>query len=273
MNYEIRRILAVVALVALASLALLLTPRSAAGPPGSERLGVAIVLLLLPLGWAIVGLLMRRPAGRWLGLAVGIAVLPWAMAFVLGPSYGKPTWPQWVALAASLTLLVGLTGRTMFEAHEGRAEVDWSGARMGLLRWTLVFNTASAFSLFLFVMAYDADFGSFVAVGAWLLLGLVTRRLVARAPEDHWTARSGPLLRRLPAARLAVPVTRAPLGSRSMAAGGGVPSRSPDGVGQSDRIRPAVAALPALRRFGVACAAGLRGRSGRCIPVPTPRPT
>ena len=173
MNYKIRRMLAVVALVALGSLALLLTPRSAAGPPGSERLGVAIVLLLLPLGWAIVGLLMRRPAGRWLGLAVGIAVLPWAMAFVLGPSYGKPTWPQWVALAASLTLLVGLTGRTMFEAHEGRAEVDWSGARMGLLRWTLVFNTASAFSLFLFVMAYDADFGSFVAVGAWLLLGLL----------------------------------------------------------------------------------------------------
>ena len=61
----------------------------------------------------------------------------------------------------------------MFEALEGRQRVDWSGARMGLLRWTLVFNTASAFSLYLFVMAYDADFGSFVAIGAWLLLGLV----------------------------------------------------------------------------------------------------
>jgi hypothetical protein len=173
MKYEIRRGLALVALVALGVLALLLTPRSTGGPPGSERLGVAIVFILLPLGWAIVGLLMRRTAGRWLGLAVGIAVLPWAVAFVLGPSYGKPTWPQWVALAASGTLLVVLTGRTMFQAHEGRQEVDWSGARMGLLRWTLVFNTASAFSLFLFVMAYDADFGSFVAVGAWLLLGLV----------------------------------------------------------------------------------------------------
>jgi hypothetical protein len=173
MKYEIRRFLAVVALVALGCLALLLTTRSTGGPPGGERLGFAIVLLLLPLGWAIVGLLMRRAAGRWLGLAVGIAVLPWAAAFVLGPSYGKPTWPQWVAMAASLTLLVALTGRTMFEAHEGRSEVDWSGARMGLLRWTLVFNTASAFSLFLFVMAYDADFGSFLALGAWLLLGLV----------------------------------------------------------------------------------------------------
>ena len=78
-----------------------------------------------------------------------------------------------MALAASLTLLVTLTGQRMFEAHEGRQEVDWSGFRMGLLRWTLVFNTASAFSLYLFVMAYDADLGGFVAVGAWLLLGLV----------------------------------------------------------------------------------------------------
>ena len=56
---------------------------------------------------------------------------------------------------------------------EGRQVVDWSGFHMGLLRWTLVFNIASAFSLYLFVMAYDADLGGFVAVGAWLLLGLV----------------------------------------------------------------------------------------------------
>ncbi len=170
---RLRSALAVVALATLGALTLLLAPRAGDGPLGSERLGIAILLMLLPLVWALVGLVLRRPAGRWLGLAVGIAVLPWATAFTLGPSYGTPTWPGRVALAASLTLLVTLTGQRMFEAHEGRQEVDWSGFRMGLLRWTLVFNTASAFSLYLFVMAYDADLGGFVAVGAWLLLGLV----------------------------------------------------------------------------------------------------
>ncbi len=150
-----------------------LAPAPGEGPPGNERLGIAFLLLLLPLAWALVALALRRPAGRWLGLAVGLAVLPWAAAFTLGPSYGAPTWPGRAALAASLTLILSLTGRPMFEAFEGRGSVDWSGFRMGLLRWTLVFNTASAFSLYLFVMAYDADLGGFVAVGAWLLLGLV----------------------------------------------------------------------------------------------------
>jgi hypothetical protein len=169
----LRRALAVLALTALVALALMLAPRDGTGPPGSERLGIAIILLLLPLAWAAIGLLLRRPSGRWLGLAVAIAVLPWAIAFVLGPSYGAPTWPQWVALAASLTLLLTLTGRRMFEAHEGRVDLDWSGSRMGLLRWTIIFNAASAFALYLFVMAYDADTGGFMVVGAWLLLGLV----------------------------------------------------------------------------------------------------
>ena len=170
---RIRSALATLALATLIALTLFLAPRAGEGPPGQERLGIAILLMLLPLVWALVSLVLRRPAGRWLGLAVGIAVLPWAMAFTLGPSYGAPTWPAGAALAASFTLLVTLTGRPMFEAYEGRQEVDWSGFRMGLLRWTLVFNTASAFSLYLFVMAYDADLGGFVAVGAWLLLGLV----------------------------------------------------------------------------------------------------
>lgn len=170
---RLRSALAVLALATLGALTLLLAPRAGGGPPGSERLGIAILLMLLPLVWALVGLVLRRPSGRWLGLAVGIGVLPWATAFTLGPSYGAPTWPALVALAASLVLLVTLTGRPMFEAYEGHQEVDWSGFRMGLLRWTLVFNAASAFSLYLFVMAYDADLGGFVAVGAWLLLGLV----------------------------------------------------------------------------------------------------
>jgi imidazolonepropionase-like amidohydrolase len=170
---RLRSALAVLALATLGVLALLLAPRAGEGPPGSERLGIALLLLLLPLLWALVALLLRRPAGRWLGLAVGVAVLPWATAFTLGPSYGASTWPALVALAAALILLVTLTGRAMFEAYEGRQEVDWSGFRKGLLRWTLIFNAASAFSLYLFVTAYDADLGGFVAAGAWLLLGLV----------------------------------------------------------------------------------------------------
>lgn len=168
-----RTALAVIALAVLGALAITLSPRGDSVPPGSERLGIALLLLLLPLAWAAVGLLLHRSAGRWLGLAVGIAVLPWAAAFLLGPSYGAPRWPQWVALAASVTLLVTLTGQSMFSAYEGRQEVDWSGLRMGLLRWTIIFNAASAFALYLFVMAYDADTGGFMLVGAWLLLGLV----------------------------------------------------------------------------------------------------
>lgn len=171
---RLRIALAAIALAGLGALALHLAPRAEHGPPGSERLGVAVLLLLLPLVWALVALVLRRPAGRWLGLAIGIAVLPWATAFTLGPSYGAPVWPGRLALAASLILVVTLTGRRMLEACEGRQAIDWSGFRMGLLRWTLIFNTASAFSLFLFVMAYHADFGSFVVVGAWLLLGLVS---------------------------------------------------------------------------------------------------
>lgn len=169
----VRAALAIIALAGLGALALVLAPGAADGPPGGERLGVAVLLLLLPLAWALVGLVLRRPAGRWLGLAVGIAVLPWAAAFSFGPTYGAAMWPGWLALAASITLLVTLTGRTMFEAHEGRTGVDWSGFRMGLLRWTIIFNAASAFALYLFVMAYDADLEGFVAVGVWLLLGLL----------------------------------------------------------------------------------------------------
>jgi len=170
---RLRSALAVAALTTLGVLVVILVPRTADGPPGSERLGIAMFLMLLPLGWALVGLIMQRPAGRWLGLAIGIAVLPWAAAFTFGPSYGAATWPGQVALAASVALLLALTGRGMFEAHEGRLDVDWGGFRMGILRWTIIFNAASAFALYLFVMAYDADLGGFVAVGAWLLLGLV----------------------------------------------------------------------------------------------------
>jgi RsiW-degrading membrane proteinase PrsW (M82 family) len=170
----LRRALAVLALATLGGLVIVLAPRAAdPAPSGTGRLTIAIFLFLLPLLGSLAGLLLRRASGRWLGLAVGIAVLPWATAFVTGPSYGAPTWPQWVALAASVTLLVTLTGRRMFEAHEGRLDVDWSGFRMGLLRWTIIFNAASAFALYLFVMAYEPDMDGFVMVGAWLLLGLV----------------------------------------------------------------------------------------------------
>jgi len=63
--------LAVLALATLGALALLLIPRDGSGPPGSERLGIAIILLLLPLAWAVVGLLLRCAASPSSGWASG----------------------------------------------------------------------------------------------------------------------------------------------------------------------------------------------------------
>lgn len=173
MERRLRTALSVLALLALGGLALRLGRGAGDGPPGNERLGVAVLILLLPVVWAIAGLLLRRVSGRWFGLALGIAVFPWAAVFALGPTYGAPRWPGWVALAAATTLLLALTGHRMFEVHEGRSDLDWKGFRMGLLRWTLIFNIAAAFALCLFVTAYRADTGGFVQVGAWLLLGLI----------------------------------------------------------------------------------------------------
>jgi hypothetical protein len=80
---------------------------------------------------------------------------------------------QTIALVASLVLLVSLSGRTMFGRYEGNAATDWRGPRMGLVRWTIILNLASALGLFLFVVIYRYAIQWHVAIPAALLAGLV----------------------------------------------------------------------------------------------------
>jgi hypothetical protein len=61
----------------------------------------------------------------------------------------------------------------MFERYEGRAATDWTGPRMGLVRWTIILNLASALELFLFVVAYRYTIGWHAAIPAGLLAGLL----------------------------------------------------------------------------------------------------
>lgn len=159
--------------------ALLLSLERGRGPidaPGAEV--TAALGLLVPLAAAVAGTLRHYAWGRWLGLAIGLAVLPWAAVLTLGPTYGAPVWRPAIALGAALLLLVSLSGRAMFEAYEGRATgrdggADWRGGRRALLRWTIICNLASGLALYVFVTVYNPR----VAASAWplavLLLGLV----------------------------------------------------------------------------------------------------
>ncbi len=74
---------------------------------------------------------------------------------------------------------MSLPGRAMFERYEGKAKMDWSGPRMGLVRWTIILNIASALGLSLFVALYRYTIEWHVAIPAVLLLGLVVLLLVA----------------------------------------------------------------------------------------------
>ena len=148
----IRKTLAIAALVMLGMLIVAASPDG----PGSVRVDRTLWLFLVPILGTICGLVLNLPWSRWLGLAAGIAVLPWAAALALGPSYGSPLFPRAALLASSLALLASLTGKQMFGRYEGRARsADWSGARMTLARWTIICNVASVLALFLFVTAYD----------------------------------------------------------------------------------------------------------------------
>jgi len=165
-----RQTIAILALLSLGGLIVTLERGSYGVDP---RLVVATRLLLIPLGLTIVGLALEKFWSRWLALAGAIAVLPWALVLTFGLPRGAPLTQQTVALVASLVLLVSLSGRAMFERYEGHAATEWSGPRMGLVRWTIILNMASALGLFLFVVVYRYAIGWHVAIPAVLLAGLV----------------------------------------------------------------------------------------------------
>ncbi len=176
----LRKAVAIVALLALGALVLAAPPRD---PGGSYRRAVvAMWPLLLPLGLTAVGLALDRYWARWLGIAAGVAVLPWALAFTLGPTYGQPRTRQSIALAAAVALIVALVGSRMFDRYEGRTTgLRWRGPRMALVRWTVICNVASALVLYLFVAAYDFRIEwHFGLLGALLLGTVVGVLLLAR---------------------------------------------------------------------------------------------
>jgi hypothetical protein len=145
-----------IGLAALATLGGLIITSSPSGPGGDDRLLTAMWLLLVPLAIA------------------GVAVLPWGTALAVTPTCGHAALPRLLLLAASLLLLLSLTGRSMFSRYEGRAGGGaWSGRLMGLVRWTIICNVASLLSLYLFVVAYDYELAWQFAILASLFGGLV----------------------------------------------------------------------------------------------------
>ncbi len=166
----IRKIAAILALAALGGLIVTLE-RGAYGV--NPRLVVVTRVLLVPLVLTMIGLVLEKAWSRWLALAGAVTVLPWAMVLTFGLPRGAPLMQQTVALVASLLLLVSLSGRAMFDRYEGKAKMDWSGPRMGLVRWTIILNMASILGLVLFVGLYRYMIEWHVAIPAVLLFGLL----------------------------------------------------------------------------------------------------
>jgi hypothetical protein len=164
-----------VAITALATLGgLIVASRTSGQPVSNDRFVVAMWVLLAPLLITMIGLVCGAYWSRWLGVAAGIAVLPWASVFALAGGLGVPIMRSRVALAASVLVILSLLGRGMFERFEGRAaRVDWGGHRMTLVRWTIICNIASILALYLFVAVYDARIAWHFMIPALLLLGLV----------------------------------------------------------------------------------------------------
>ncbi len=167
---RLRKVLAVVALLALGGLIVTLE-RGAYGV--NPRLVVATRVLLFPLGITIIGLALDRYWGRWLALAAAVVVLPWALVLTFGLPAGAPLMQQGIALAAAVLLFVTLLGRDMFERYEGQAPTDWSGPRMGLVRWTVILNIAAGVALFVFLSVYQYRIEWYAVIPAILLVGLV----------------------------------------------------------------------------------------------------
>ena len=168
----------VIALAALLTFAGLIIAASKLPSPGGGERKLGLWALLLPLAVTFLGLARNRYWARWLGLAAGIAVLPWAAVLTLATGYGAPLTQPAVALAASLLLLMSLPGKNMFDAYEGRVtNMDWSGRHMSLVRWTVIFNIASTLALYLFVVFYDYRIAwhhiSMAALLAGLVIGVV----------------------------------------------------------------------------------------------------
>jgi hypothetical protein len=162
-----------VALLSLAALGGLIVTLERGNYGVNPRLVVVAYALLFPLGLTMIGLLLEKGWARWLALAGAVAVLPWALVLTFGLPAGVPLTQQVIALISSLLLLLSLPGRAMFERYEGKGATDWSGPGMGLIRWTIILNMASAIGLFLFVAIYRYAIEWHVAIPGFLLVGLV----------------------------------------------------------------------------------------------------
>ncbi len=165
-----RKVAAILALAALGGLIMTLERGSYGVNP---RLVVVTRVLMVPLVLTMIGLALEKAWSRWLALAGAVAVLPWAVVLTFGLPDGAPLMQQSIALIASLLLLLSLSGRAMVERYDGKAAMDWSGPRMGLVRWTIILNIATVIGLFLFVALYRYAVEWHLAIPLILLIGLV----------------------------------------------------------------------------------------------------
>jgi hypothetical protein len=139
--------LAILALGVVAAVFLTVDPVAAVYP--DRPLVWALWAFVIPVVLTVFGLLRRSYQARWAGIAIGLAVLPMATAFTLDMTAPRGDVRAPVTLVASAVLIAALMGRSMFQAFEGRATtLAWSGPRMGLVRWAVIANIASAFGLF-----------------------------------------------------------------------------------------------------------------------------
>ena len=169
--FGVRKAIVLTALLALGGLIVMTPSRGMAESNG--QLGIAVRPLLLPLAVTMVGVVRGRYWSRWVALAAALAVLPWATILVLTPGDPGFTTRAAIALVASLLLLLSLLGRPMFDRYEGSARhVDWSGHRMSLVRWTIVFNLASLLNLYLFIAGYRYRVEWHIVIPAMVLVGL-----------------------------------------------------------------------------------------------------
>jgi hypothetical protein len=163
------------AVAALTMLAVLIVTASRSGIAGNtDRLVLALRVLLVPLVITMGGVLASRAWGRWAALAAGLAVLPWSTAFVLTADPMIPLTPPVLALTASLALLGSLSGRAMVDHFEGETHLMALPSPLGrVVRWTVIGNVAAAIVLYFFVAAYEYRVSWRMAIPGLLLLGLV----------------------------------------------------------------------------------------------------